>query len=306
MLTFLIFCFMLFLLIYPSLTKEFASLGLITWLENMIPSLLPFMILSGILIQLDLSALFSKPFGILLKPVFKVNNYCIYVIVMGFICGFPMGAKACVDLFQREKITKNEARYLLSFTNNIGPAYFLTFVLGQIYQTHNIFFSCFIMFGIPFLYGIFLRYTVYRNKISFTETTVTLAKPDMSFFDAVDTAITNGLVQIGILGGYMLFFNLLILIPYLLLGNHYCYSFLHSLTEISGGLTLTGKENMPYIHKFIFVHTALAFNGLCCLFQTLHLLKGTGLSGQKYMLHKIILCSITCLVIIIANQFLKL
>ena len=87
-----IFVFMIFILTYSRLAKEFAYLGIVTWFEQMIPSLVPFMILSGILIRLDLACTLAKPFEFILKPLFRVNGYGIYIIVMGFLCGFPMGA----------------------------------------------------------------------------------------------------------------------------------------------------------------------------------------------------------------------
>lgn len=291
--------FMIFLLLHSALSKEFASLGLKTWFENMIPALLPFMILSGILIRLNLAPFVCKPLGFLLKPFFQINDYGIYVIVIGFFCGFPMGAKSCTDLYKAGRLSKNEAQYLLAFTNHIGPVYFISYVLSHVYQPKNLIYSLFLMFLLPLLYGLLLRHTVYRTKIIYHQNPHSKPKSLSTLFDAVDLSITGSLVQIASLGGYMILFNLLIVPFFLLCRNSDIYYLLHSLTEISGGLALMGKANLAYPVKFFYTHTALSFNGLCCMFQTLHILKESDLSGQKYMLHKLILCSITIVTIIL-------
>lgn len=292
--------YMIFLLIHSELSKKYAALGLNTWFTNIIPALLPFMILSGILIRLNLAPMFAKPFGILLRPLFKMNDYCIYVLIIGFFCGFPMGAKSCMDLYKGGKLTKDEAQFLLAFTNNIGPSYFIGYVLSEIYQPTNLLFSCFIMFGVPFLYGLFLRHTVYRTKINCTPCKLPANKRTFyTFFDAIDESITGALTQITILGGYMIFFNLFVVILFLTFGTKPIYFLLHSLVEISGGFMMFTHASLPYKTKLLFVHAALSFNGLCCLFQTLHLIKGSDISGQKYMLHKAILCSITVLLLVL-------
>ena len=291
---------MVFILIHGKTAKEFASLGLMTWYEHMIPTLLPFMIFSGILIRLDLVKLFMKPFSVFLRPLFRLNSYGIYVIVMGFLCGFPIGAKNCADLYQKGKLTKDEAEYLLAFTNNIGPTYFYTFVLATIYKTDQPVLSSFFMFGIPLLYGIFLRYTLYRNKIPFREKeepqklSFSGKKAAFSLFEAIDDSITASLIQIAMLGGYMVLFNLMVLIPFTLLkGNPSFYGVLHSILEISGGFAIIKHQEMSRLFQGILVHGVLAFNGLCCFAQTMNIIQDTDLSGRKYLGHKMVLCGMT-------------
>lgn len=297
---------MVFVLIHGKIAKEFAALGLMTWYEHMIPTLLPFMIFSGILIRLDLIKLLMKPFSFFLKPLFRINSYGIYVIVMGFLCGFPIGAKNCAELYKNGKITKEEAEYLLAFTNNIGPTYFFTFVLSDIYKTKTPVFSSFLMFGIPFLYGLFLRHTLYQKKIPFYKNeekkTITLLskKPAYSLFEALDSSITASLVQIAMLGGYMILFNLIVLIPFTLLkGNNNFYGIIHSILEISGGFAIIKHQEMSDLTRMLLVHGVLSFNGLCCFAQTMNIIQNTNLSGGKYFWHKLVTCGITLLVIMV-------
>ncbi|HJD32642.1 MAG TPA: hypothetical protein H9912_11995, partial [Candidatus Eisenbergiella stercorigallinarum] len=104
--------------------------GLNLWFEKMIPTLLPFMILSGILIRMNLSDSFARLFAPLLRPIFRLSDSCLYVLVIGFLCGFPMGARVAAESLQHGKLDKKEASLMLSFCNNIGPIYFSGFVLN--------------------------------------------------------------------------------------------------------------------------------------------------------------------------------
>ena len=58
--------YLIFLLLrYPDLSLQYASTGLTLWFQKMIPTLLPFMILSGVLISMNLTDRFVR----LLHPV---------------------------------------------------------------------------------------------------------------------------------------------------------------------------------------------------------------------------------------------
>ena len=154
------------------------------------------------------------------------------------------------------------------------------------------------MYGIPLLYGISLRYSVYRNRIpektdqafgrdnaaKFLEPAGPAPLPAMSLPDALDDAITAAGRSILQLGGYMIFFNLLNLLPRLLLPDSFRYA---PLLEISGGLKLLG-DRFP-----LYTLLLLPFGGLSCIAQTGSCIRNTGLSLKSYILHKMVLTVLT-------------
>ena len=100
-------------------------------------------------------------------------------------------------------------------------------------------------------------------------------------------AISSALTQITVLGGYMIVFNALRILPELLFTkNPYLYLAGQSILEISGGLlcikTFVKSTVLPIV--------------LSCFFQTTALFQNTPFSGKKYMLHKLLLCSISMIV----------
>lgn len=283
-----------FILTHSAMAKQYAYLGLNIWFEQMIPSLLPFMILSSMLVKLNLDELLVKPFSGILKHLYKISDAGVYVLVMGFLCGFPMGAKAAVMEYEEGKISMEEAQFLLSFSNNIGPAYFLSFVYGNIYEEVPLSHGIFFLYALPLLYGFLLRRTIYRHL------SVMPARPHKSklfpkkpFLEVMDESINTGLIQISMLGGYMIVCNLLVMIPKILFYNNpYLCAFFHNMLEISGGLLSLKNLGLPLHKAFALSHLSLGFTGISCHLQTFHIMGGTNLSKQKYMLHKLIMCSI--------------
>lgn len=228
------------MLLFSNRSLYYALTGLQLWFNKMVPALLPFMILSNLLIGLDL----TDPFVSILRPVlgrlFRLNSSGIYAMFTGFLCGFPMGAKVTADLVRKGKLSLRDASYLLAFCNNIGPVYFTGFVLLILPFEHPL--PYFVgMYGLPLLYGLLLRRSpLYRPQPSCH---ASMFKPlcaaahhcpqgfyiigndgEISYdikktpqgpalLDILDDAIMSALSSITKLGGYMIFFNLLNLLP---------------------------------------------------------------------------------------------
>ncbi len=292
-----VFVLMAILLTYPAKCLIYSLYGLQLWFEKMIPALFPFMILSGIMIRLNLAEPFARLLSPVLAPVFRVRSICLYVMVISFLCGFPMGAQSTALLYERKQITKAEATYLLAFCNNIGPVYFLSFVLPTLELSVSVF-LLFGMYGLPLLYGCILRHTYFRTCLPATPiiSKDTWVKQPPSLLVALDESIWTALGSIAKLGGYMIFFNLLFVIPELILqitpNNspnqiQILRGMCGCLLEITGGIGLLGSK-APW-----FVLCILPFGGLSCMAQTYSMIRSTDLSLAAYLIHKIILTFIT-------------
>lgn len=298
--------FLLFTVLILTHSKEslyYALNGLNLWFTKMIPALFPFMILSGIMIRLNLTEGFATLLYPVLYPVFRVRKNVCYAIIMGFLCGFPMGARVTADLLERNRITQREASFLLAFCNNIGPVYFCSFVLPLL-ERRLIWPYIVGMYALPFLYGIFLRYTVYQDlsdslsrKSSAINTTLQACSyqdkdPSLSLLYQIDDAITAAIQSILMLGGYMILFNLLNLIPGVLLSSlgtkgGQTALLLSPVLEITGGLGMMG-----YAYPLA-AFLLLPFGGFSCIAQTYSMIKATQLSLNTYVIHKLILTAIT-------------
>ncbi len=284
-----------FILTQSAVSLHYAFHGFTLWYSKMIPSLLPFMILSGILVRMNLTEHFSRLLHPLLKRLFRCSANMSYGIIVGFLCGFPMGARVTADLLKAGKITSREAAYLLSFCNNIGPVYFCTFVIPLL-GIKQPFPYLLGMYGLPLLYGMVLRRTFFKQLPTNTPTTENISNPPFSLLTAVDEAIKAALQSILMLCGYMILFNLLNILPHFLLPD--LHIFLAPVLEITGGLSMLGTQLTFYSLCL------LPFGGLSCIAQTNSMISGTGLSIKSYTLHKLALTAITILYYLLLHAYL--
>lgn len=265
--------------------------GLNLWFEKMIPTLLPFMILSGILIRMNLSDSFARLFAPLLRPVFRLSDSCLYVLVIGFLCGFPMGARVTAESLQHGKLSKREASLMLAFCNNIGPIYFSGFVLTLFPAAKPLSFWAG-MYLLPLLYGLFLRRMVYRDIpcpvpaagrcVLSSASRASSALSGRSLMAQTQEAVTSALVSQASLGGYMILFNLMNLLPDLFLPAKAVLprALCGCLLEITGGLSRLDPSDA------FWAFVLLPFGGLSCIFQTYSMIRDTGLSLRLYVFHK--------------------
>ncbi len=282
------------ILVFPSDCLLLALRGLNLWFERMIPTLFPFMVLSGIIIRMRLTDAFVKLLKPVLGPLFRVSGSCLYGMVVGFLCGFPMGAHVAAQLYGQKQISGKEAAFLLSFCNNIGPVYYLSFVLPTLSLKASPVFL-FGMYGLPLLYGLFLRYTMFADMAGRQKQKGSLPAKTPSLLQALDESVFQSLFSIARLGGYMIFFNLLFILPALAArfwnmapeASEFLTGGVGALLEITGGIGMLGNR-APYL-----VLCILPFGGLSCIAQTYSMIRDTDLSIREYVMHKMILTAIT-------------
>lgn len=309
--------FILLLLTDPVTSSSLVISGLTTWCKKMIPSLFPFMVLSGFLLRTGLSYRLSRILYPFLGTLFQLSPDCIYIIFTGFLCGFPMGANIIAESLTLKRITQREADLLLSFCNNIGPVYFISFV-SVLCPFYPLWLTLSIMYLVPVCYGLVLRYTRYRkiplykkicsnntlnapiyhysstNKTSSnTPRCAPVSVKNASYGRALQDSLQKAISSILYLGGYMVIFTTLQLPfynTYYQLPEPYIHV-LKGLLEISSGITAL----QPYPDLYGIVYSLfLPFCGLCCLYQTYAMIQTTPLSLASYFKHKLAqtLCAI--------------
>ena len=285
------------ILTHSGYSLYYALNGLNLWFQKMIPTLLPFMIISGIMVRLKVTEKVASVLHSFLSPVLRVRKNVTYAIIMGFLCGFPMGARVTRDLLDRNMITSREGEFLLAFCNNIGPVYFLGFVL-PVLRRELIGPYVFGMYGIPLLYGVILRHTVYKELLVVPPTFITEnndshSSKTLHLLEQLDDSIHSAIQSIVMLGGYMILFNLLNLVPHVISEimsklwpsqtNVSGWSLiLAPILEITGGIGMLG-DSMP-----LFIFLLLPLGSLSCIAQTYSIVRQSSLSLRTYIRHKII------------------
>ena len=197
--SFLFFMFLaVCILAEPVSCIGYARDALLLWFLKILPTLFPFMVISGIIIRMNLTSYFPSAGA--------------YGILVGFFCGFPMGALTACTMYEEKQITQREAEYLCAFTNNMGPVYFCSYVLPTLGITNKLPYLI-AMYGIPLLYGLVLRKTTYKS-CAFQKLP---SGSHVSLLNAIDASIQQAITSITKLGGYLILLQTLYILPELLI-----------------------------------------------------------------------------------------
>lgn len=113
------------LMVFPQEGVAAAKDGLLLCYNVIIPSLFPFFVLSSLVVELGLAGYLGRVLERVMRPLFHVSGACASALALGFVGGYPVGAKTAISLYRSGACTKTEAERLLSFCNNSGPAFIL-------------------------------------------------------------------------------------------------------------------------------------------------------------------------------------
>ena len=258
-----VFLLLGFMFAFPKLTLEASREGLLLWFRTLLPTLLPFMILSNFLIRFNCIEKILNPFRKIWAAILGLSPYGAYAYLLGLLCGYPMGAKLTADLYSQKELL------LPSFTILYLSDYLCSLFFRAYYRTESNNERFCVSFD-------------RQDKNKKTETS-----PTYPLGTLIDASIMNGFETITKLCGYILLFSILAkainqfwyLAPmgkYLLLGT----------VEISTGLAQIAASTLSFPWKFSLLLSFTSFGGICILFQTKGVLNQSHLSLRPYLAGK--------------------
>lgn len=108
---------------YPKEAFDSAITGLNLWWNVVFPALLPFFILSEILMGFGVVHFIGVLLEPLMRPVFNVPGVGAFAMSMGLASGYPMDAVITCKFRKSQLCSAVEAERLLSFTNTADPLF---------------------------------------------------------------------------------------------------------------------------------------------------------------------------------------
>lgn len=115
-------------LLFPQAVSDSAKEGLLMWFQIVLPSLLPFSIVSSVIMGLGLTERITGVVAPVLQRVFGITRSGCYAVVVGMLSGYPLGAATTAELYRGQRICKEEAQYILTFCNNASPMFLTEFI----------------------------------------------------------------------------------------------------------------------------------------------------------------------------------
>ena len=286
----LILGFFILLLCFPHAAFLGASNGLLLWFHTILPTLLPFIILSNLLIHTNAVYYISRVLSPFIRHLFGVSEQASYAVLVGFLCGYPMGAKVTADLVKSKYINPKEGQYLLSFCNNTSLMFIISFIVMQNFQDETLLFgTILILLSSPIFCSFLFRihYNLSRQKYSSQDN---IDKNFYFNFAIFDNSIMNGFETITKIGGYIILFSILFS-----LGSNLPANWILPLLEISNGVPWLMSANLPFKIMYSLVLGLTSFGGFCAIAQTYSMIQDTKLSIKPYIIQKLITATVTSL-----------
>ena len=283
------------MLLFPQPVFKGASSGLLLWFNVILPTLLPFMIVSNLLIGTRAIDAISKVFGPVMCRLFGVTRYGSFAIIAGFLCGYPMGGKVTADLVRKQYITWQEGQYLLSFTNNTSPMFIISYVVWQnLKDTSRTMPALLILILSPILCSFLFR--IYYRPGARIHSSGCPPLPKAAAASLMDSCIMNGFETITKVGGYIMLFSILIALLQKLPLDHFLFSLLlHPSLEMTNGIPLLCASPLSADACFVLSLALTSFGGWCSVAQTRSMVQGTRLPITPYIIEKLITTLVTSL-----------
>lgn len=293
---FLIGLFLL-MLFSPETVATGAANGLLLWYRQVLPVLFPFLLITGLMIRTESISLINHTLSPILKPFLGISENASFSVVCGFLCGFPVGAKSCSDLTDKGEISSAEGEYLLSFCNNVSPAFLTGYVAVQSLKQPEMAQICLLF---PILAALccsflFRRWYLLRNPFAVVGEQAD-PRQFLPFSEALDESILSACDSITKIGGYMIVFSVLIsFMAKLSFQNFFWKLLLLPGVELTGGIRMLCQLDLTSELRFLLVMAHSSFGGVCALFQTKCMIRSQNWSFPRYIAEKLITAMVTSL-----------
>ena len=259
-------------------------------INSVIPSLFPFFIMA----ELMLAYMNNHPpnkIALLYQKIFKFDKSTLPVFVSGLISGYPVGAYMTQSLYQKNLISKTDAKDLICFTNNSGPMFIICAIGIGIFKSLRIGIILYLIhIASAIITGItisILRKNTYYQNSSVTKSEIDISKLiEQSFFKCIKIC------------GFIIFFAVInSFVDILLYKFNNISVYVSLIVEITNGINKASKYfDIPY--SLCHVSFAASFSGISVMLQVRSIIHQE-ISLKKYIIFKLyngcvafVLCSL--------------
>lgn len=287
----------------PSLSIKSAKEGLDIWVNLLLPSLLPFLIISNLLISLGFMDMFGRFLEPLMKPIFNVSGIGVFPFSISMISGYPVGAKLTSNLRENNLITKVEGDKLISFSSTSGPLFLLGTVLAGMLNAPPELSSLIL---IPHYLGAITIGLIFRfykkNEKSSTEPNIyNPQNANSSIGTLITECIKDSIYSMLMIGGFVIIYSVIIdivlksnlfnsiiniLAKTILVDAEVMKGILAGIIELTNGCKMISSLNIKLINKILILNFLIGWGGFSIHSQALSFISNTDINSKIYLISK--------------------
>lgn len=274
--------------------------GLSLCARTIIPSLFPFLVISELLVASGVGEWIARPLERPLGKIFGLSQAGCSALVLGLLCGFPVGARCAILSYQKGNLSRDECERVLACASIPSLAFLISTVGTTLWK--NVTFGIFLYFSTVFsaiLSGILLYVLKKRRKSE--EWKPPQSMPPKIHFTAgmLTSAIKNATLNTLLICAYVVFFSTLTGAVELVLerfsASEITHTILSATLELSGGVSAAAELRNRQLAA-ILTGATIGWSGISVHCQMLSLCDGTDLSIRPYIKAKLvqaILCALS-------------
>jgi sporulation integral membrane protein YlbJ len=233
-----------------------------------------------------------------MRPLFRVSGTCAAAVAMGFVGGYPVGARTALQLYQQGQCSKTEAERLLSFCNNSGPAFILGVVGAGVFGSGRVGLLLYLTHAAAsLLVGILFRFyggKEEQKKATAPRPAIQTVRAATAFTGAVVKALQSTLnicafvvffsVVLRLLSTYGVLAGAAHFLALFGVGEEWARRLVAGLLELSSGVSSLAGTGQEGVSMAAFM---LGWAGLSVHCQVLSFLGDSGLSVRTYLAGKL-------------------
>ena len=307
----------IFCIIFPNDMLNSTKSALNLWYSVIVPSLLPFLIISDLLQQTAITKIFSHLLSPIMRKVFKLPGVSSIAVFLGMTGGYPIGAKVTADLRTKNLISYSDAKHLIAFTNNAGPL-FLSAAIGiGLYKSPMIGFLLIISHYFSALLVGFLFRFLKKEKGNKSNENLEFKIFKISELGSIlSNIIKSSVLIVCTIGGFIILFSLISTILEKLnittfianlimptLPQELSNGIIAGILEVTTGVNKLAKINIPIFNKLIITSMLIGFGGFSIHMQTLGVISSSDIKFSSYFCGKLFQCLISGLLTFIFIKY---
>lgn len=293
------FCFMsvfslLLILKNSQVAIDYMTRGMKLCVTTVIPSLFPFMVASELLVKSGAAGYASRLLRLPARKLFGINEEGISAFLLGILCGFPIGTRASVELYNMGKISKEELERLICFSNNPSSAFIISAVGASLFGSKAAGKALYLITILSAVsVGIFLNISKKlfgKSKEEKRKAVVSLSRSEKLGAFTFTEAISSSAMGMLNVSAFVIFFSAFIgtlgSFADALGISDFGRAVLFSFFELTGGVSAVSALR-PLHMALIMAAMAVGWSGLSVHFQIMSICDGLKISFRRYFLSKL-------------------
>ncbi|MCD8037165.1 MAG: hypothetical protein LUE88_07315 [Clostridiales bacterium] len=201
------------------------------------------------------------------------------IFVIGFLSGYPVGARLVSNLYADGKITKSTAEHMMAFSNNPGIVFIISAVSSSMLSDRHaaIFFIVICVFSALFtgiVYNILFPCRDNVNHISSVQNGT-----------SIYAALSSSVRAVAMVGGCIIFFFAVTeaVINVLPISDGLVRGLIAGILEFTGGIGFLSALSYPKKIVYPLISALLCWGGFSVHLQTMALVESSNIDLRKYI-----------------------